>query len=108
MAIIMEIDVIEKSGFTLIKFNKDKLLGTEGVDFQNYVLDILDRGVHSIVVDLSLINFITSWGIGMLVHAFITTINRDAHFTLVGVNDKVRTILSKVKMDKIFHIKDQV
>ena len=81
-------------------------MGTEGVEFQDSILNTLDKGVNSIVIDMSMVEYITSWGIGMLVHAFTTTINRHSQFSLSGVSQKVHEILSKVKLDTIFHISD--
>lgn len=100
----MQIDINDQKDFTLIKFNQNKILGTEAVEFQDSVLNTLDKGVNSIVVDLSAVEYITSWGIGMLVHAFTTTINRNSQFSLVGVTKRVREILSKVKLDTVFHL----
>jgi anti-anti-sigma factor len=102
----MEINISDRENYTVIKFNKHSVLGTEGVIFQDSILDTLDKGVNSIVIDMSMVEYITSWGIGMLVHAFTTTINRNSQFTLSGVTKKVHEILSKVKLDTIFHITD--
>lgn len=102
----MEIDISEQKDFTVIKFNKHTLFGTEGVEFQNSLLTTLNKGVHSIVIDLSMVEYITSWGIGILVRAFTTALKRDSKFQLVGVSKQVREVLSKVKLDTIFHISD--
>lgn len=102
----MEINISDCEDYTIIKFNKNKLLGTEAVEFQDSVLDTLDKGVNSIVIDLSNVEYVTSWAIGMLVHAFTTSTNRSAQFSLVGVTQKVKEILSKVKLDKIFSIRE--
>ncbi|HMN49360.1 MAG TPA: STAS domain-containing protein [Ignavibacteriaceae bacterium] len=100
----MEIEINERNDSTIIKFNKDKLLGTEAAEFQNSVIEILEKGVKSIVIDLSSVIYLTSWAIGMLVHAFTTATNRGAQLSLSGVTQRVRDILSKVKLDKIFSI----
>lgn len=100
----MEIEIKETNDFAVIKFNKDKLLGTEAAEFQNSVIDVLGKGVKSIVVDLSSVIYLTSWAIGMLVHAFTTATNRNVQFSLTGVTQRVHEILSKVKLDKIFHL----
>lgn len=55
---------------------------------------------------MSMVEYIASWGIGMLVHAFTTTINRNSKFSLSGVTKKVHEILSKVKLDAIFPISE--
>jgi anti-sigma B factor antagonist len=101
----MEINISDRADCTVIKFNKNSVLGTEGAEFQNSILDTLDKGVNSIVIDMSMVEYITSWGIGMLVHAFTTTTNRNSQFSLAGVTKKVYEILSKVKLDTIFHIR---
>jgi anti-anti-sigma factor len=101
----MELSINEQSDYTVIKFSKNKLLGTEGLEFQDSILNTLDKGVSSIVVDLSTVEYVTSWAIGMLVHAFTTTTNRSAEFSLTGVNNKVREILSKVKLDTVLPIR---
>jgi len=102
----MEVIISDCEDYTIIKFNKNKLLGTEAVEFQDSVLNTLDKGVNSIVIDLSNVEYVTSWAIGMLVHAFTTSTNRSAQFSLVGVTQKVKEILSKVKLDKIFSIRE--
>ena len=102
----MEINISDRENYTVIKFTKNSVLGTEGVVFQDSILDTLDKGVNSIVIDMSMVEYITSWGIGMLVHAFTTTTNRNSQFRLSGVSGKVHEILSKVKLDTIFHISD--
>jgi len=102
----MEININDREDCTIIKFNKNSVLGTEGVIFQDSILNSLDKGVKSIVIDMSMVEYITSWGIGMLVHAFTTTINRNSNFSLSGVSTKVREIFAKVKLDTIFHIAD--
>ncbi len=104
----MEITVNEQSEFIVIKLNKKSVLGDEGADFQNSVLNSLDKGVNEIHVDLSMVEYITSWGIGMLVHAFTTSTNRNANFVLTGVGKKVFDILSKVKLNSVFTIREAV
>lgn len=104
----MEITVDVQNDFATIKLNKKSILGDEGAAFQNKVLNILDSGVNKIQVDLSMVEYITSWGIGMLVHAFTTSTNRNATFVLTGVGKKVFEILSKVRLNSVFTIKEAV
>lgn len=101
----MEIEINDQPDFSVIKLNKHSILGNEGVEFQNSVLKTLDKGVKEILVDLSVVEYITSWGIGMLVHSFTTCTNRNAGFALTGVSDRVNSILSKVKLNTIFDIR---
>jgi len=102
----MEVSVNDKKDFTVIKFNKDRLLGTEAAEFLNKVMTTLEKGTKSIVIDLSSVQYVTSWAIGMLVHAFTTSTNRRVKFALSGVTKHVHEILSKVRLDKIFTFSD--
>lgn len=104
----MEISISEHENSAVLKFNKNKLLGTEGVEFQNSLLNLLDEGKNSLIVDLSSVDFVTSWAIGMLVHGFTTSTNRNAKFSLYGVNGKVHETLAKVKLDTIFDFKNSI
>lgn len=104
----MEININDREDCTIIKFNKHSIFGTEGVDFQKSVIKTLDKGVNSIVVDMSMVEFIASWGIGMLVHAFTTVTNRRAKFILAGVNQNVLEILSKVRLNRIFEFRETI
>jgi anti-anti-sigma regulatory factor len=71
----MEININDLKDYTIIKFNKKSVIGTEGTEFQNSIISTLDKGVHSIVIDLSTVEYITSWGIGILFRVFTTTSN---------------------------------
>jgi anti-sigma B factor antagonist len=104
----MEINISDREDYTVIKFTKNSVLGTEGVVFQDSILDTLDKGVNSIVIDMSMVEYITSWGIGMLVHAFTTVTNRRAKFILAGVNQNVLEILSKVRLNRIFEFRETI
>ncbi|MBS4035183.1 MAG: STAS domain-containing protein [Ignavibacterium sp.] len=102
----MDIVINDQQNFSVIKLNKKSVLGNEGVEFHNSVLTTLDKGVNEILIDLSMVEYITSWGIGMLVHAFTTTTNRNAKFVLTGVGEKVFDILAKVRLNSVFTIKE--
>jgi len=104
----MLLEINDGEDCTIIKFNTHKLLGTEGVEFQNSIVNTLDKGVKSIAVDLSSIEYVTSWGIGMLVHAFTTCTNREANYSLIGVNKRVKDIFRIIKIDTILPIHDSV
>ena len=90
---------------SVIIIDKNKLIGTENETFQNIVQDSIDKGSKNISVDLSKVSYITSWGIGSLVHAYTTCTNKNTGFNLEGVNDNVMNVLHQLKLDKLFTIK---
>jgi anti-anti-sigma factor len=100
----MELSVNRLEDKAVITLEKKNVLGTEGAYFQNKILDLIEEGNKTIEIDLSHVEYITSWGIGMLVHAHITCLNKDIEYHLAGVHDKIMTILKKVRLDTIFNI----
>jgi anti-sigma B factor antagonist len=103
-----DIHIEQNEDKALIILDKNKLIGTEAAEIQNSVLDFIQKGIKRIGVDLAKVEYVTSWGIGILIHAFTTSTNRDVYFYLTGVNDKVLNILKKVRLDSIFHIEEKV
>lgn len=88
----------------IINFGTNRILGTEANDFQNLIHGCISESKTKIIVDLTEVEYITSWGIGILVHAYTTTKNHDVEFCVAGVSEKVMEILKKVKMEEIFQI----
>jgi anti-anti-sigma factor len=101
----MELTVNHLDDKAVIVLEKKNVLGNEGAEFQNTILDLIDDGNNSIEVDLSHVEYITSWGIGMLVHAHTTCVNKEIDFHLAKVHEKIMSILKKVKLDSIFNIR---
>jgi anti-sigma B factor antagonist len=90
--------------YSIIKFDIDQVLGYEAQEFQDAVLNSLEQKVNCIIVDLSSVKYISSWGIGMLIHGLATTTNRGGIFKIAGLADKVMEVFQKVKIDTVLNI----
>jgi anti-sigma B factor antagonist len=90
--------------YSVIKFNIDQILGYEAQEFQEAVLNSLDQNVTCIIVDLSTVKFISSWGIGMLIHGLATTRNRGGELKIAGLAENVMQVFQKVKIDTVLSI----
>lgn len=100
----MKLSLNVEGKFSVIKFNIDQLLGYEAQEFQDAVLNSLDKNVNCIIVDLSSVSFISSWGIGMLIHGLATTTNRGGQYKIAGLMPKVNDVFKKVKIDTVLNI----
>ncbi|HSW54886.1 MAG TPA: STAS domain-containing protein [Ignavibacteriaceae bacterium] len=100
----MSISSKKEDKFSIIKFDVDQILGYEGQEFQDLVLNSLEQNVNCIIVDLSAVKFISSWGIGMLIHGLATTRNRGSEFKIAGLADNVMQVFQKVKIDTVLSI----
>jgi len=90
--------------YSIIRFDVDQVLGYEAQEFQEAVLNSLEQKVTCIIVDLSSVKFISSWGIGMLIHGLATTRNRGRDFKLAGLAENVMQVFQKVKIDTVLSI----
>ena len=104
----MKIEITEKTNGTVIKMVGKMMLGYSANDFHEAVLDAIEKNKKNIVVDLSEIETITSWGIGILMYGFTTTTNSDGAFKLASVPSNIKNILKKVKLNEILEQYDTV
>lgn len=104
----MKLTAHTQDKYSVIKFNVDQLLGYEAQEFQDAVLNSLDQNIKCLIVDLSSVKFISSWGIGMLIHGLATTRNRGGEFRLAGLAESVREVFHKVKIDTVLEIYSDV
>ena len=104
----MDYHIEHQQDRSVIIFETSKILGTEAAGIQNAVLDLIENDIKTVVVDLSKVDYITSYGIGMFIYAHTTCTKRNIKFYVVGVNEKVLEILKIVHLDKIFDIRDTI
>ncbi|MCG6915659.1 STAS domain-containing protein [bacterium BMS3Abin03] len=89
---------------SVIIIDKNKLIGIENELFQNIVQESIDKGSKDITVDLSNVEYIASWGVGLLVHAYTSCNNRNIKFNIKGVSGNVMSVLHQLKLNEIFNI----
>ncbi len=100
----MEISAKYDKDKSIIFIDKKSLIGVEGEEFQNLVQNSIDKGSKSITVDLSNVEYMSSWGIGLLVHAYTSCHHKNVSFGLEGVNEQVKNVLGQLKLTEIFDI----
>ena len=104
----MKVIMTEVPNGMIIKMEGKMMLGYSANDFQDAVLAALEKNKKNIVVDLSEIQTITSWGIGILMYGYTTTINNQGTFKLSGVPKNISETLKKVKLDGIIQQFDTI
>jgi anti-sigma B factor antagonist len=104
----MEVKTNETDSGVVITLEGKMMLGYEANEFHVAISDSLEKNIKKVVVDLSNLQFISSWGIGILIHGYTTVTNREGTFTLAAVPDIVNDALKKTKLDTIFRKFDSV
>ena len=100
----MDFHIEQQQDKSVIIFDKTSIINPEVGGIQNAVRDLIEKDVKSIVFDLSKVEYISSYGVGMLIYAHTTCTKRNIQFHVVGVSEKVLEILKIVHLDKIFKI----
>ena len=90
---------------SVLVIDKNKLIGIENEEFQNMVQECIDKSCKSISVDLSKVDYVASWGIGILVYAYTTCTNKQIGFGVENATENVMRVLHQLKLDKLFTIK---
>lgn len=89
---------------SIIKFDHEKILGSENEAFQNHVQVSIKKGCKSISVDLSNVKYMASWGIGMLIQGYKTCTSQDVKFNVTKVNPPVMKVFNQLKLTELFDI----
>ena len=99
----MNINVNETEKAVVIKLEGEMMLGYEANDFHEAVRTSIEKNKKNVVVDLSEVKFISSWGIGILIHGYTTATNGGSKFSLAAVPKNVKETFQKIKIDSIFN-----
>ena len=71
-------------------------------NFHKAIENAIENKKKKIVIDLSDVQFITSWGIGILIYGHTTTTNLGGQFKLAAVSEKINEIFRKIKLENVF------
>lgn len=80
----------------------DRINATIAQEVKEQLTDALITANYNLTLDLSNIRFIDSTGIGVLISALKTSRQNDGIFTLKAVQKDVMSLLSLMKLDKVF------
>jgi anti-anti-sigma factor len=103
----MKVKVSEIEKAVVIKLQGEMMLGYEANDFHEAVRSAIEKK-KNIIVDLNEVKFISSWGIGILIHGYTTATNSGSKFNLAAVPKNVKETFRKIKIDTIFKQFDNV
>ena len=104
----MKVHTKEYDDAVVISLTKEMMIGYEAQDFHDAISGSLEKNKKKIVIDLSNLKYISSWGIGILIHGYTTVNNLEGKFVLAAVPEIVNDALVKTKLDTIFHKCDSV
>lgn len=72
------------------------------------LLQFMDKGVHSVEVNMTHLDFIDSAGLGVLIGIHKRLLERGGRMTLLGLRGSVKELFSLTRLDKVFEIRDNI
>jgi anti-anti-sigma factor len=93
----------EKNGIVIFEL-EGKIMGTQHDNYLilDKVYEYIKENKLNIIFDFSRVDWINSRGIGICITAVTALRNRNGDLKLARLNDKVESLLRKMKMFKIF------
>lgn len=82
--------------------------GPDSTSFHDDVKSAVGDGCRRVVIDMNEVEWLNSWGVGLLVSAFTTLRNTGGQMMLAGVPPKVMTVLRMTHFDAVFTFEENV
>ena len=98
----MDVKINETENGVVITLEGEMMLGYSANDVHEAIKNAIDNNKKKIVMDLSQVQYITSWGIGILIYGHTTTTNLGGEFKLAGVSEQISEIFKKIKIENVF------
>ena len=102
----MEVKKREKGGVTILDLKGKITIGAGEIALRNAVQDAINSGAKNIVINMAAVTTIDSSGVGELVSAYTTTMNRGAKLKLTNLPHKVQDILVITQLITVFDVFD--
>ncbi|MBI5324802.1 MAG: STAS domain-containing protein [Ignavibacteriae bacterium] len=91
-----------------IELNEQVLGGNDALEFSSKLYETFDKGINSVIIDLSKVQVMNSSGLGMLVSGLSSLRKNNIQMVLASVPDKVMSLLRMTHLDKVFQIYNNI
>jgi anti-sigma B factor antagonist len=99
----MSIKVARRSDAAVISVQGPLFAGNRQ-ELKQVVLDALDQGNHTVLIDFSDTGYIDSSGLGVLISLSKKIRERGAELRLANLNADLRTLFERTKLDALFSL----
>jgi len=100
----MKVTTRQKGNVTILDLKGKITIGTGDIALRNAVQDAMSSGAKNILVNMAEVATIDSSGVGELVSAYTTAMNRGAKVKLANLPAKVQDILHITQLITVFDV----
>ncbi len=99
----MQLEARTLGDFLVVKILDSRLGSDRATEFKEQMRQHIREGNRAIVLDLSLVDFLDSTGLGAIVSLY-KTLAKDGSISVCGVRDSLMRMFQLTRMDRIFQI----
>lgn len=92
----------------LVEMSGKLMGGPDSESIHSGIKDVVEHGCRKVVLDLSHVDWLNSWGVGLLVSAFTTLKSQGGQLVLSGSSPKVMTVFRMTRFDSVFQFSPDV
>lgn len=100
----MQIDNRIVDGVAIIDIQDEKFEYPKTQVLKNYVMRLIQDGHHHLVLNLSSVNILDSFGIAVFISILKYCKKENGNLTMYGLNDQVMHLMELTRMDRVLDI----
>ncbi len=91
-------------GIVVLDVTGDMVHNKDYGSIKNRVRELLDRGHLSLLLNLSQVSYMNSWGVGELATSFVSVRNRHGKLKVAASQNRVTKMLAVSKLDTVIEV----
>jgi len=100
----MNLNLSKSNDFNVLTVLDERIDAHNSADLKDYILRLIERGEHNIIVQLEHVRFIDSSGLGALLSGHKNTIAKSGRFVLTNIQQQVGSMFELTRLNRVFEI----
>jgi anti-sigma B factor antagonist len=100
----MIVQVEEKGSVVLIVVKEERLDAHNSSELKTQMLNLFEEGKTNLIVDLEMVRFVDSSGLGSLVSGFKNASARNGNLKLCSLQPQVKSMFELTRLHRVFEI----
>jgi len=100
----MQLNITEQDDIVKICVEEERMDAHNSGDLKEQMLQLFDEGKCNLIIDLGLVRFIDSSGLGALVSGFKNASARDGSLKLCCLQPQVQSMFELTRLHRVFEI----
>ncbi len=98
----------EQDGIVILEPKGKIMGGPDATLLHDKLHEYIERDMTKIIIDLGKVEWMNSTGLGILISSYTTLKNNSGELKLANVTDKIQSLLTITKLNKVFETHDTI